>query len=380
MTGLMTGPSGGTRMALENEPAADETAPPVEPAISLNLEDGARADLSQFPPKPPQDLTTTSLLEQLEDLMDSEVGDTPLLRTRNLERQLNVRQLYLKFEGWNPSGTQKDRIAFGQVFDALRRGFDCVSLATCGNFGVACALACRQAGLRCRISIPAAYHTRRIREMEQLGAEVHRVGGDYEQAVHQSSQEADRMGCYDANPGGANTALQILLYGQIAYEIYDVLRDAPRVVAVPVSNGTTLAGVARGFQSLFRRGKTSRIPYMVAGSSYRKNPIIQAFLKKRTACEDLPQRRIRETPINEPLINWHAIDGDQALEAIRSTSGWAVDATDRRMRSLTRIIREQEGIHVVPASTSALQALCTPPEGVELINDRFVVVITGKGS
>ncbi|MEJ2506399.1 MAG: hypothetical protein P8Y81_09080, partial [Ignavibacteriaceae bacterium] len=51
-------------------------------------------------------------LEAFEDVIDSEVGDTNLVRARNIEREIGFRQLYLKFEGGNPSGTQKDRIAF----------------------------------------------------------------------------------------------------------------------------------------------------------------------------------------------------------------------------------------------------------------------------
>ena len=54
---------------------------------------------------------------------------------------MGLRQIYLKFEGGNPSGTQKDRIAFAQAMDAMRRGFDAITVATCGNYGVAVALA-----------------------------------------------------------------------------------------------------------------------------------------------------------------------------------------------------------------------------------------------
>jgi len=51
-------------------------------------------------------------LEAFEDVMESEVGDTTLSRARNVEREVGLRQIYLKFEGGNPSGTHKDRIAF----------------------------------------------------------------------------------------------------------------------------------------------------------------------------------------------------------------------------------------------------------------------------
>jgi threonine synthase len=317
-------------------------------------------------------------LEAYEDIIDSEVGDTTLLRARNIEREVGFRQIYLKFEGGNPTGTQKDRIAFAQARDALRRGFDALTMATCGNYGVAVALAASLAGLRCIIYLPETYHTSRIKEMTDLGSEIIRVSGDYERTVEESQKFAEKGEIYDANPGGANTMLQLRSYGEIAYEIYDELRDAPSVVAVPVSNGTTLAGIFRGFLSLYRRGKISRMPRFVAGSTYRKNPIVQAFLKNLPTCEDLPPDQIRETKINEPLINWRSIDGDYALQAIRQTKGWAADASDKNMLAFSRLIREREGLNVLPASAAGLIALIEQHRKEPLPNDRYVAILTGR--
>ncbi len=317
-------------------------------------------------------------LEAYEDIFDSEIGDTTLSRARNIEREVGFRQIYLKFEGGNPTGTQKDRIAFAQVLDALRRGFEAITMATCGNYGVAVALAASLAGLRCIVYIPETYHTKRAKEILDTGAEIIRVPGDYEQAVLLSRQFAESEEIYDANPGGANTALQLKAYGEIAYEIYDELRDAPAFVAVPVSNGTTLAGVYKGFLSLYRRGKTSRIPRMVAGSSYGKNPIVHAYLKNSPRCDDLQPESIRETSVNEPLINWQSIDGDYALQALRLTKGWAAYASDKNMLKFSRLIREREGLNILPASTAGLIALINGLQKDSFPSDRYVVILTGR--
>jgi threonine synthase len=317
-------------------------------------------------------------LEAFEDICDSEVGDTSLTRARNVEREVGLRQLYLKFEGGNPTGTQKDRIAFAQAMDALRRGFDAITVATCGNYGAAIAMAARFAGLRCFIYIPEDYRTRRLDEMSPPGVEIIRIPGDYETAVQTSQERAEADEVYDANPGGANTALQLRAYGEIAYEIYDELRDAPAAVAVPVSNGTTLAGIYKGFVSLYRRGKTSRIPHMVAGSTFGKNPIVNAFMKNLPSCDDLAPARLRETAVNEPLINWHAIDGELALTAIRESGGLAAYASDKSMLHYSKILREREGLSVLPASTAGLIAFLDRHRREPFPNDRYVVVITGK--
>ncbi len=317
-------------------------------------------------------------LEAYEDIFDSEIGDTSLTRARNIEREVGFRQIYLKFEGGNPTGTQKDRIAFAQVLDAMRRGFDAITMATCGNYGAAMAFAASLSGLRCVIYIPETYHTKRAKEMTDYGAEIIAVPGDYEKAVQVSREFAESDEVYDANPGGANTAIQLKAYGEIAYEIYDELRDSPAIVAIPVSNGTTLAGIYKGFLSLYRRGRTSRIPKIIAGSSYGKNPIIHAFLKKIPHCDDLRPEKIHETAVNEPLINWQSIDGDHALQAIRETSGWASYASDKSMIDFSRFIREREGLNVLPASTAGLIAMLDRHKKEPFSNDRFVVILTGR--
>lgn len=317
-------------------------------------------------------------LDRLEDAFESEVGDTALTRARHIERETGLRQLYLKFEGGNPTGTQKDRIAFAQAADCLRRGFDTLTVATCGNYGTAVALAAKLAGVNALIFIPTGYRTRRTSEMEALGAAIERVPGDYEAAVEASQERARRDDLYDANPGGANTPVQLKAYGEIAYEIYDDLRDAPAAVAVPVSNGTTLAGIHRGFVSLYRRGKTSRVPRMVAGSSWNKNPIVHSFRRGLARCEDLDRGAIRETEVNEPLINWRSLDGDEALSAVRDSGGWAAGATDRAMRTMARRLREREGLAALPAATAGLIALLDRHAAEPFPGDRYVAVLTGR--
>ncbi|GGD43249.1 pyridoxal-phosphate dependent enzyme [Muriicola marianensis] len=320
----------------------------------------------------------TDRLESFEDILNLEVGDTALNRAKALEREFNIRQLYIKYEGDNPTGTQKDRIAFAQVYDALRRDFDVVSLATCGNYGVAVALAANLAGLHCRIYIPESYHTERVEEMRSLNAEIIRLPGSYEDVVSRSSELARENEWYDANPGGANTPLQITAYAQIAHEIYEDLGDAPKYCAVPVSNGTLLAGIYRGFVSLYKRGKTSRVPRMIAASSSFKNPIVQSFKKGLDYCRDLNPENIKETKFNEPLINWHSFDGEEALYALRESGGAAINVSDRKLKEMASILQKKEGFRILPASTAGLIALLELHEAEPMEPDRYVAILTAK--
>lgn len=317
-------------------------------------------------------------LESYEDIINLEVGDTGLSRAKALEREFDLRQLYIKYEGDNPTGTQKDRIAFAQLYDALRREYDVVSLATCGNYGVAMALAADLAGIQCKIFIPESYHTERILEMEQLKAEIIRLPGSYEDVVVESSKLATEQGWYDANPGGSNTPLQITAYSQIAMEIFEDLGDAPKYCAVPVSNGTLFAGIYRGFVSLYKRGKTSRIPKMIAASSSNKNPIVQSFLQGLDTCKDLNPEIIKETKLNEPLINWHSFDGEEALYALRESKGEAFNISDKKLREMTTLLYKKEGFKTLPAATAGLIALLELNDIMNFEPDRMVAVLTAK--
>lgn len=322
-------------------------------------------------------LTPTSV-DAFEEIADRLVGDTLFTRARNLERHLGFGQIWLKFEGDNPTGTQKDRIAFAHTLDALRRGYDTITVATCGNYGVALALAAQHGGIACETVIPEGYHTKRIGEMEALGARVRRHAGTYEDSVDHSKALAAQQDWYDANPGGANVHVQLTAYAEIANEIHDQLRDAPAAIGVPMSNGTTLAGVHRGFVRLDRRGKVSRIPRVIGGTSWRKNPIAYAFRHGLDTVPELSPTAIRETVTNEPLINWRSLDGDEALHAIKSSGGHAFDVSDKRMQVMARLLKAEQGLHVLAASTAGLLGLTKLHELAPLPPDRYVAVLTGR--
>ena len=315
----------------------------------------------------------------LKCVADEQVGHTLFIRARNLGRQTGIPNLFLKFEGGNPTGTQKDRIAFVRVQEALRRGCTGATVGTCGNYGAALAYAASLVGLPTYLYVPEAFSNRRMAEMEGRGGTIVRVPGSYEDAVMRSREDAYRHGWLDANPGDGMLHLDLEAYGGIAREIVAALGDAPSTVAVPVSNGTTLAGIYHGFRSLHEEGVTSRVPRMVAGSTWWKNPIVVSFREGHGWCMDLKPQIVQETQVNEPLVNWHAFDGDEALEALRDSHGAAEFASDKEMVRLARQVRECEGLHALPASCSALCALeKLRAEGWLEWGGPHVAVLTGR--
>lgn len=300
-----------------------------------------------------------------------------MFRAKNLESLLGINNIYLKFEGNNPTGTQKDRISILHVNKALTNGFNAITVATCGNYGSSIAYFAHLNNLKSVIYIPRQYHTLRIQEMERkYNATVVLVDGKYEDAVAESKTNAEKYGWFDAN-AGAHPDLNKEGYEKIAIEIFEDLGAAPSTVSVPVSNGTTISGIYLGFVKLYKNGKIAKIPKMIAASTDGGNPIIESFNNNNDEIADLSPAQIKETEINEPLVNYHAYDGDLALKALINSEGFAEYISDSEMERYSKIIKKAENIDVLPASSASLAALIKILKKNN-ITGNHVVILTGK--
>lgn len=299
---------------------------------------------------------------------------TPLLRADSLGSYFGVKGLYVKYEGSNPTGTQKDRAAALHVATAKSEGYDTITVGTCGNYGVSLAYYARMAGLQAVIYVPRHYSNERLGEMAALGAKIVLVDGSYEDAVTESSRIASEQGWYDANPGSKNWMIGLEGYMSISYEIVDALGGAPESVIVPAGNGSTLAGIYLGFKELLYSGVIERMPRIIATTTIHGNPIAYAY---KNGLDKTPTlSNVKETRLNEPLVAMIAFDGDLALKAVRETSGFVVEVPDHRMARYSRLAMELEGICVLPASASTLEAL-TILRGIDG-DGAHVVVFTGR--
>jgi len=313
--------------------------------------------------------------------ISSRIGNTPLVHSRNITSSIRAKRLYLKFEGGNPTGTQKDRASLACLRLAKEMEYKELVIATCGNFGASFAYLTRGFGITSHVYIPASYHTERVDEIASLGSIIHRIDGTYEDVVYTSSIEAKEAGWYNANPGEElNTRASLEGYAGIAYEIYMDLGYVPDAVAVPTGNGTTLAGVYQGFKTLLEEGETEGVPKMIGASTSGGNPIVKSFLSGRRIIEDLPPTGIKETSLNEPLVSWHSFDGQLALDALWESNGWATYVSDNELVEYARALAREEGLLVLPASASSLAALARYAKYVprEANQGCFVAVLTAR--
>lgn len=302
------------------------------------------------------------------------IGETSLVRAEKLEDHLSLDELYLKLEGENPTGTHKDRLAIQHVDDAIIRNHETLTVGSCGNYAVAMSFVASRSKLDCKVFIPEKYTGEMIERIKNYGAEVFRVEGGYEEAVEASRERASEQGWYDANPGGKNTPISLVAYVDIAEEIQEELNEPPVSVSVPVGNGTTLAGIHLGFRLLWRKNRAEHIPKMLGASSLGNNAITETFRRGKRKMIELSPEDIDETEVNEPLLNWRSLDGQEAINAIYDTGGIALGLDDEELLHYQKLLEEKEDISCLPSSASTLGALESfvrqdedPPVGAQVV-------------
>ncbi|MFG1445543.1 MAG: pyridoxal-phosphate dependent enzyme [Thermoplasmatales archaeon] len=282
------------------------------------------------------------------------LGNTPLISAKNLGKELGIERLYLKYEGSNPTGTQKDRVASVHVQKALEYGYDTVVVGSCGNYGAAIAYYASLHHLKSLIYIPRQFHSPRLEEIQyKYGARLMLVDGMYEDSVEASKRDASDNNWFDAN-AGAHPELGLEAYAPIALELFQVIGEVADTVSVPVGNGTTLAGIYHGFEKMKISGLVKKVPKMIAASTDGGNPVISSFKGRLAKIADFPRNRIRETEINEPLVNYHSYDGDLAYEAVLKSKGYAEYVTDEELLSFKKLVRDMENLDAIPAAVASL--------------------------
>jgi threonine synthase len=308
------------------------------------------------------------------------IGNTLFSRLKNMEKLLGFSKLYVKFEAGNPSGTMKDRASYATLEFAKEAGFDIIAVASCGNFGASIVKLSKIFDIIPHVYIPESYHSPRIIEMEGMGGIIHRAHGTYEELVELSGKEAEEQGWYNGNPGTReNSDVCFKAYESIAYEIFEKLEYAPDAVSVSVGNGTCFTGIFQGFKRIFWQGNADKIPVMIAASTDGGNPIISTYNAGEKKIVDLKPDSISETPLNEPIVNWKSLDGQQALDALWESEGYACAVSDEIMDAFSLLLLKEEGLSVLPASAASVAAMAEYVKTRASPKDKcFVSVLTSR--
>ena len=271
-------------------------------------------------------------------------GSTPLLHAPRISRRLGV-ELYLKWEGANPTGSFKDRGMTVAISKALEDGAQAVICASTGNTAASSAAYAARAGLVAVVLQPAgAVASGKLAQARALGARVLEVRGSFDEALA-AARELGARGTHVL----VNSLNPDRLEGQktAAFEIEEELGEAPDVLALPYGGGGNLTAYARGF------GEAGDMPRLVAGEAVERSSTVASAIR-----------------IAAPA---HAAT---AAAAVSSSGGRVVALADDAILEAWRELAREEGVFCEPASAVGLAAL----DEIDLEPGSTVAcVITGHG-
>ena len=301
-------------------------------------------------------------------------GRTPLYRCDRLAKQVGIRELYVKFEGANPTGSFKDRGMTVGVTKALELGAKTVACASTGNTSASLAAYAAKAKLRCLVLLPRGkVALGKLAQTLIYGARTFAIKGNFDEALMMVRKLCEeRKDIYLLN-----SLNPFRLQGQksIGFEIADQLGwKVPDRVVVPMGNCANIWAIYKGFLEFNAVGLTRGVPVMTGIQAEGAKPIVNAI--KRGLDKFVPVKK-PETIATAIRIG-NPVNGPKALRAIRASNGTAEAVSDSEIVKAQKLMARLEGIGVEPASASTIAGLKKlVHKGAIKRDERVVCVATG---
>ena len=295
-------------------------------------------------------------------------GATPLVRADRLGAAWGLRNLHLKLEGANPTGSFKDRGMVMAVAKALEGGARAIVCASTGNTSASAAAYGAAAGLEVVVVLPAGkIAAGKLLQAQAAGAKVLAVRGNFDAALTAVRELADQ----DERPITlVNSVNPYRLEGQktAAFEVCDDLGGPPDVLAIPVGNAGNISAYWMGFGAYRAAGVIDRLPAMWGFQAAGAAPIVAGHPIER------PETFATAIRIGNPA-SW------EKATAARDESGGLIEAvTDDEIFAAYRDVVRLAGIFCEPASAASLAGVRKLRAEGRLDPDAIVVcVLTGHG-
>lgn len=304
-------------------------------------------------------------------------GGTPMLRCDRLAQFVGVRELWVKSDASNPTGSLKDRSITVSATKAVEFGYRVLACDSTGNKASSVAAYAARAGLDSVVFCPDDTPTPKVIQSLFFGARLIRVRGHYSQInamyrqlIH-SGKVASWYDCGTDNPfryEGKKT---------YAYEIAEALAwQVPDRVVHPGNGGMSIAKTWKGFNELRQLGWIERLPKMSLVQAAACDPIVRAV-----RAGDVEVRPVEKGPtIASALAGANpGLLGARAVKAVRDSGGSAVGVTDPETVEAMRLLA-REGLFIEPSGAVAIAGLRKLRQSGEVDRDeRVVCVVTGSG-
>jgi threonine synthase len=289
-------------------------------------------------------------------------GDTPLVAARSLARDLGCAELWLKFEGQNPTGSFKDRGMVVALAKAIEGGAKAAVCASTGNTSASAAAYCAAAGIACNVIVPdGKVALGKLAQAVAHGARIVVLRGNFDTALLRVREIAEKTGIALVNSVNPHR-----IEGQktAAFEVCESLGRVPDVLALPVGNAGNISAYWRGFVELGGR-KPVLLGFQAAGAA----PLVSGRPVEH------PETIATAIRIGNPA-SWKT-----AVAAQQESGGLFAAVTDEEILSAYQRLAREAGVFCEPASAAPIAGLLqlARAQPKKFAGQTIVAVLTGHG-
>jgi len=293
-------------------------------------------------------------------------GDTPLVKSDTLGKELGCGELYFKLEGCNPTGSFKDRGMVVAIAKAVETGSSTVICASTGNTSASAAAYGARFGLDVVVIVPRGkIALGKFAQAIAYGAKIITIKGNFDQALQIVRNLVEKHPITLVNSVNPHR-----IEGQktAAFEIIDDLGEAPDYLFIPVGNAGNITAYWKGFVEHKQAGKINKTPRMMGFQAAGAAPIVKGKIVKK------PKTLATAIRIGNPA-SW------QSAVAARDQSDGVIDCvTDDEILAAYKLMASKGGIFGEPASAASLAGLIKmSTQGLSLTDKKVVCIITGTG-
>jgi threonine synthase len=309
-------------------------------------------------------------------------GNTPFLQSKRLADEWGMKNLFLKNEIFNPSGSFKDRPICVGVSRALEDGAKTVSAASSGNAAAAMSSYAARAGLQSVVFVPEDAPAGKLIHLRTLGAKVFRVSKEQEGVDPTTTllkAACTEFGWTPSPSFGPFNCFQFEGTKSLGYEIAEQSEwTPPDWILFPTGSGGLMAGTMKGLWEFKEMGLIDELPRPVVVQPEGCSPIVRAFYDHQDPLNITPWDS-NET-VAGGLADPFPWDGDAALRYLKLANGTAIAVSDEAIETALVALGKFEGIFAEPSGVAALAGLKElMDQGVIDSTDNVVVPITGSG-
>lgn len=305
-----------------------------------------------------------------------DTGFTPLVRAKNLEKVLGVKELYLKNDAVNhPTLSFKDRVVAVAISKAKEFGFKIVACASTGNLANSVAANAAACGMESYVFIPSDLEQTKITGTLVYGTNVIGIKGNYDEVNRLCSEIAGKYGWAFVN-------INIRPYyaegsKAFGYEIIEQLGwKAPKHIIVPMAGGSLITKIWKAFNEFKKIGLIDKVDTKVYGAQATGCAPIVTAVKEGTELI----RPVKPKTIAKSLAIGNPADGYYSAKVMRDSNGWGEDVSDEEIIDAMKLLAETEGIFAETAGGVTLGVTKKLIEQGRIPkNESIVVSITGNG-